>query len=237
MVTQFPSLNFHHSSLITHHSNFHIHLLSSSNFYHSIFFTLFMDPTTVTVSNHFCFVTRVQFSSPSVFLFFLFPLPLQPCLSPKAETQTQKNVSTSLASSVASSLVNNAQVSDMYNGAISPSWPISQWRRRATTPTSPISPFCHGRSPPTQGGASLPHSAQLRYSSVVTYFLFKYVCCWKGIVFLFCRSTSCSILLIIILSVFVGKSPLIFVFDWKLAMGMGLCIEKALWSLNNFFCQ
>ena len=91
MVTQFPSLNFHHSSLITHHSNFHIHLLSSSNFYHSIFFTLFMDPTTVTVSNHFCFVTRVQFSSPSVFLFFLFPLPLQPCLSPKAETQTHKN--------------------------------------------------------------------------------------------------------------------------------------------------
>ena len=98
MVTQFPSL-------ITNHSNFHIRLPSSSNFYHSIFFTLFIDPTTVTVSDHLCFVTRVPFSSPSVFLFFSFPLPLQPCLSPKAETQTQKNVSTSLASSVPSSPV------------------------------------------------------------------------------------------------------------------------------------
>ena len=144
MVTQFPSLNFHHSSLITHHSllithnsslithhsNFHIRLPSSSNFYHSIFFTLFMDPTTVTVLDHFCFVTRVPFSSPSIFLFFSFPLPLQPCLSPKAETQTQKNVSTSLASSVPSSPVNNAQVSDVYSGVISSSWPIWQRRRR-----------------------------------------------------------------------------------------------------------
>ena len=115
------SLNFCHSIFNTHHSNFYIRLPSSSNFYHSIFFTLFIDPTTVTVSDHFCFVTRVPFSSPSVFLFFSFPLPFQPCLSPKAETQTQKNVSTSLTSSVPSSPVNNAQVSDVYSGAISPS--------------------------------------------------------------------------------------------------------------------
>lgn len=105
-VTQFSSLIIHHLSLITHHSNFHIRLPSLSNFYRSIFFILFMDPTTVTVLDHFCFFTHVPFSSPSIFLFFSFPLPLQPCLSPKAETQTQKNVSTSLASSVPSSPVN-----------------------------------------------------------------------------------------------------------------------------------
>ena len=98
------SLNFRHSSLKFSHP-----LPLSFNCYHLIFFTLFMNPTTVTVSNHFCFVIRVPFSSPSVFLFFSFPLPLQPCLSPKAETQTQKNVSTSLASSVPSSPVNNTQ--------------------------------------------------------------------------------------------------------------------------------
>ena len=77
-----------------------------------------MDPITVTVSDLFCFVTHIPFF-PSVFLFFSFPLPLQPCLSPKAETQTQKNVSTSLASSIPSSQVNNAQVSEVYGGVIS----------------------------------------------------------------------------------------------------------------------
>ena len=118
-VTQFSSLITHNLSLITHHSNFHIHLPSPSNFYYSIFFTLFMDPTTVTVSDHFCFVTCIPFSSPSIFLFFSFPLPLQPCLSPKVETQTQKNVSTSPASSIPSSPVNNAQVSEVYSGVIS----------------------------------------------------------------------------------------------------------------------
>ena len=130
-ITHHSSLITHISSLIIHHSNFHIRLPSSSNFYHSIFFTLFMDPITVTVSDLFCFVTHIPFF-PSVFLFFSFPLPLQPCLSPKAETQTQKNVSTSLASSIPSSQVNNAQVSDVYSGAISSSWPISQRRRRGS---------------------------------------------------------------------------------------------------------
>ena len=35
---------FHHSIFITHHSIFHIHLASSPNFHHSIFFTLFVSP-------------------------------------------------------------------------------------------------------------------------------------------------------------------------------------------------
>ena len=130
---KFSSLNFRHSifithhsslithilSLITHHSNSHIRLPSSSNSHHSIFFTLFMDPTTVTVSASSVLLPACLF--PFSIFFFSFPLPLQPCLSPKAETQTQKNVSTSLAKSVPSSPVNNAEVSDVYSGAISPS--------------------------------------------------------------------------------------------------------------------
>ena len=90
MVTQFLSLNFHHSSLITHHSNFHIHLPSSFNFYHSIFFTLFMDPTTVTMSDYFCFVTRVPFSSPSYFSFSHFPFPFSPVSLPKQKLKPRK---------------------------------------------------------------------------------------------------------------------------------------------------
>ena len=38
------TLNFHYSSLITHHSIFHTRLASSPNFHHSIFFTLFLGP-------------------------------------------------------------------------------------------------------------------------------------------------------------------------------------------------
>ena len=116
-VTQFSSLITYISSLITQiFTSICLHLpISIAQYFSHYSWT----PTTVTV-RLFCFVTRVPFF-PSVFLFFSFPLPLQPCLSPKAETQTQKNVSTSLASSVPSSPVNNAQDSDVYNGAISPS--------------------------------------------------------------------------------------------------------------------
>ena len=73
MVTQFPSLNFHHSSLITHnsslithHSIFHIRLPSSLSFHHSLFFTLFGGPTPVIVQLFFFFS--------SSFFFFFFSL-------------------------------------------------------------------------------------------------------------------------------------------------------------------
>ena len=111
-VIQFPSLITHHSSL-----NFHTRLAPSPNFHHSIFFTLFVDSILVTWSEHLCFVTRGTFSSHQPSL-FSFPLPLQPCHSPKAETQTHKNFSSPLASS-GPSPVNNTQLSDVYGGAIS----------------------------------------------------------------------------------------------------------------------
>ena len=89
---EISSLNFrhsisitHHSQLITHHSIFHTHLASSLYFYHSIFFTLFMGPTPVTLSEHFCFVTRGTFSSHQNFVFshFPFPFPFSPVTLPK----------------------------------------------------------------------------------------------------------------------------------------------------------
>ena len=61
------SLNFHHSSLITHHSIFHIRLPSSLSFHYSLFFTLFGGPTPVIVQLFFFF-----FSS-SFFFSFFFP--------------------------------------------------------------------------------------------------------------------------------------------------------------------
>ena len=92
MGKEFSSLNFHHSisithhsSLITHHSFFHTHLATSLYFHHSIFFTLFMSPTPVTLSEHFCFVTRVTFSSPSGPLSFL----ISPSPSPSALSLSQ----------------------------------------------------------------------------------------------------------------------------------------------------
>ena len=87
LANKILSLNFrhsisiiYHSSLIIHHSIFHIRLPSSPNFYHSIFFTLFMDPTTVTVSEHFCFVTRG---------IFFFPVPRNPNQVEKKKKETQ----------------------------------------------------------------------------------------------------------------------------------------------------
>ena len=41
-ITQFSSLNFRHSSLITHHFKYYTRLAPSLNFHHSIFFTLFV---------------------------------------------------------------------------------------------------------------------------------------------------------------------------------------------------
>ncbi|KAK7839296.1 hypothetical protein CFP56_018161, partial [Quercus suber] len=52
-----------------------------------------------------------------------------PCHSPKVETRTHKNFSSSLASS-GPSLVNNTHLSDMYGGAISSI--VTQQRRRAS---------------------------------------------------------------------------------------------------------
>ena len=63
-ITQFPSLNFRHSSLITHHSSlitlnttpvWHHH----SNFHHSIFFTLFVGPISVTHCRLFFFLPKL----------------------------------------------------------------------------------------------------------------------------------------------------------------------------------
>ena len=86
----FSSLNFrhsisitHNSLLITHHSIFHTHLATSLYFHHSIFFTLFMGPTLVTFSEHFCFVTHVTFSSHQNFIFSHFPFPFSPVTLPK----------------------------------------------------------------------------------------------------------------------------------------------------------
>ena len=59
MITQFPLLNFHHSSLITHHSFFHTHLATSLLFSSLNFFTLFMGPTPVSRYIFFFFSTQL----------------------------------------------------------------------------------------------------------------------------------------------------------------------------------
>ena len=123
-VTQFPSLITHHSSLIFYHSSLITQIFTSVCLHHPIPITQYF--------LHYSWTPQLSLCQPLLFCYpraifpitislFSFPLPLQPCLSPKAETQTQKNVSTSLAKSVPSSPVNNAEVSDVYSGAISPS--------------------------------------------------------------------------------------------------------------------
>ena len=47
-ITQFPSLNFCYSLLITHHSKYYTRLALSLNLHHSIFFTLFVGPIPIT---------------------------------------------------------------------------------------------------------------------------------------------------------------------------------------------
>ena len=201
-VTQFPSLITHHSYFITHHSSlkfshpfaFIIQFLSLN-----IFDTIH-GPHNCHCVSLFCFVTRVPFF-PSVFLFSHFLFPLQPCLSPKAETQTQKNVSTSLAKSVPSSPVNNAEVSDVYSGAISPSWPTSPSGAEEETQTQNLlrhDPFPsgageqqHQRHPFAdfvtdqflRPKAVLPSLIQLSSGIPPSWPIsaFIYVCRWKGL--------------------------------------------------------
>ena len=98
-----PSLNFRHSisithhsslithilSLITHHSNFHIRLPSSSNSYHSIFLTLFMDPTTVTVSASSVLLPACHCSH-QYFFFLISPFPFSPVSLPKQKPKPRK---------------------------------------------------------------------------------------------------------------------------------------------------
>ena len=47
-ITQFPSLNFCYSLLITHHFKYYTRLAPSLNFHHLIFFTLFVGPIPIT---------------------------------------------------------------------------------------------------------------------------------------------------------------------------------------------
>ena len=88
-VTQFPSLITHILSLITHHSNFHIRLPSSSNSYHSIFLTLFMDPTTVTVSASSVLLPACHFSH-QYFFFLISSFPFSPVSLPKQKPKPRK---------------------------------------------------------------------------------------------------------------------------------------------------
>ena len=55
-ITQFPSLNFCHSSLITHHFKYYTRLAPSLNFHHSIFLTLFVGPIPITHCRLFFFL-------------------------------------------------------------------------------------------------------------------------------------------------------------------------------------
>ena len=73
IITQFPSLNFRHSSLITHHSFFHTHLATSFLFSSLNFFTLFIGPTPVSrYSVFFFFFFFFSFPELTVHFFFLF---------------------------------------------------------------------------------------------------------------------------------------------------------------------
>ena len=55
MVCFLSSLNFRHSSLITHHFKYYTRLAPSLNFHHSIFFTLFVGLIPVTHCRLFFF--------------------------------------------------------------------------------------------------------------------------------------------------------------------------------------
>ena len=70
-ITQFPSLNFRHSSLIT--LKYYTRLAPSLSYHHSIFFTLFVNPI---------FVTQCNF-------FFFFPVPKNQTRKEKKKKETQ----------------------------------------------------------------------------------------------------------------------------------------------------
>ena len=95
-ITHYLSLNFCHSSLITHHLKLNTYLAPSFIFHHSTFFTLFVSPMPVTESDPSCFVPAENFHPHFFsFLFSHFPFLFQPYHSPKAQTQTYKNFSSS----------------------------------------------------------------------------------------------------------------------------------------------
>ena len=194
-ITQFPSLITHNSSLITQFftSVWHHHPISITQYFSHYLWaphlSLCQSTSVLLPAEHF---------HPIKISLFSFPLPLQPCHSPKPRKISQ--APSPRQSSGPSSLVNNTQLSNVYSDVISsivthfpaattrkpkpikisqapslrqdhhqwttpnsptctvawspPLWPISQRHRRATTTTSPISPFCHGRSLPTQDGAT-----------------------------------------------------------------------------------
>ena len=76
IITQFPSLNFHHSSLITHHSYFITHH-SSLNFSHPFAFITQFPSLTIfhTIWRaHACHSAAFFFFFSSSFFFFFFSL-------------------------------------------------------------------------------------------------------------------------------------------------------------------
>ena len=122
-VTQFLSLSTYHSSLNFSHPFGTITHFPSLNIFHTI-----CGPHTCHLVRAFLFCYSWKVFIPISLLFSHFPFPLQPCHSPKAQTQTHKNFSSSLASSGPSPL-NNTHLSDVYGGAISSV--VTQRRRRA----------------------------------------------------------------------------------------------------------
>ena len=77
LITQFPSLIIHHSSLITNHLKSNTRLAPSFIFHHSTFFILFVGPMLVTESDPSCFVPAEGFH-PHFFLFSLFSFLISP---------------------------------------------------------------------------------------------------------------------------------------------------------------
>ena len=156
----FSSLNFHHSSLII--LKYPTRLAPSLTCHHSIFFTLFVNPILVTWSEQTVLLPAKGFH-PHLFLFSHFSFPLQPCHSPKAQTQTHKNFSSSLTSSGPSPVKNEPSI-----------WCVRRCdllRHDPAVPTSikNMTHFInsHGRSLPTKDGAtsSLSVLSQLVYLS------------------------------------------------------------------------
>ena len=126
MDKEISSLNFRHSISITHHSSLNfshlfgnITLFSSLNIFHTIY-----GSHTCYIFRAFLFCYPCNIFIPSKLCLFSFPLSLQPCHSPKAETQTQtqtqthKNFSSSLAASRPSP-GHNTELSNVHGEAIS----------------------------------------------------------------------------------------------------------------------
>ena len=91
-ITQFPSLITHHFKIL--HMFGTITQLPSLNIFHTI-----CGPHTYHLVRAKLFCYLQKFFIPISLLFSHFPFPLQPYHSPKAQTRTHKNFSSSLASS------------------------------------------------------------------------------------------------------------------------------------------